>query len=69
MSNEMDMATLSKSLRLLHASDEDSAEQLRLILEETIKAKYGMRKPINPMGLGMNKRAMIVSNFKSFCRF
>lgn len=61
LTQEIDMAILTKSLKLLHSPDDDSAEQLRVILEETIKSKYGNRKPINLTGLGLSKKSITVS--------
>lgn len=33
-----------QGLRLLHSSNKDSMDQLRLLLDETIKQKYGLAK-------------------------
>ncbi|XP_046668427.1 integrator complex subunit 12 [Homalodisca vitripennis] len=59
---DIDMTILTRSLKLLHSPDEESAEQLRLIMEETIKNKYGNRKPINLLGLGLNKKSTNVDD-------
>lgn len=57
MNTEMDMVTLNKCLKLLHSNDPDSTEQMKVMLEETIKAKYGIRVQINLSGLGVNNNS------------
>lgn len=59
MTQDIDMTILNRSLKLLHSSDADSAEQLKAILEETIKHKYGNKKPINLNSFGMNKKSTV----------
>lgn len=54
MTSEMDMITLNKCLKLLHSDDPDSTDQLKTMLEETIKTRYGIRVQINLSGLGVN---------------
>lgn len=54
MSSEMDMATLNKCLKLLHSNEPDSTEQMKMMLEETLKSKYGTRVQINLSGVGSN---------------
>uniref|UniRef100_A0A1B6CB99 Integrator complex subunit 12 n=1 Tax=Clastoptera arizonana TaxID=38151 RepID=A0A1B6CB99_9HEMI len=55
MTNENDALMLSKSLKLLHSKSEESTEQLRLIVEDTIKAKYGFKVNI-PKGPLLRKK-------------
>ncbi|XP_054290594.1 integrator complex subunit 12-like [Macrosteles quadrilineatus] len=64
LTQDMDMAILARSLKLLHSPEEDSAEQLRIILEDTIKCKYGNRKPINLSVLGLNKKTVTVDEVR-----
>lgn len=59
---EIDMLTLTKSLKLLHSPDVESAEQLRIIVEETFRNKYGIRKSFHLTGLGLNKKTSNVSS-------
>lgn len=61
VAQEVDMLTLTRSLKLLHSPDIESADQLRTIVEETIKNKYGNKKPISLMNLGFNKKSINVS--------
>lgn len=61
VAQEVDMITLTRSLKLLHSPDIESADQLRIIVEETIKNKYGNKKPINLINLGFNKKSINVS--------
>lgn len=50
----MDMVTLNKCLKLLYSNDPDSTEQMKIMLEDTIKTRYGIRVQINLSGLGLN---------------
>lgn len=61
VAQEVDMMTLTRSLKLLHSPDIESADQLRIIVEETIKNKYGNKKPISLINLGFNKKSINVS--------
>lgn len=57
MNSEMDMLTMQKWLRLLFSDDPDSTDQMRIMLEETIKTKYGVRVQLNLSGLGVNNNS------------
>jgi hypothetical protein len=55
----------TQGLRLLHSTNKDSAEQLRALLDEAIKQKYGPSKMLaNVLHKRVNKAIIIKENIK-----
>lgn len=54
----------TQGLRLLHSTNKDSAEQLRALLDEAIKQKYGPSKMLSNV---LHKKVMHLKRFVTNC--